>query len=165
MITSPAAAATFAYVSNALPTGFSGKPWAADLHITPNGKFLYGTERTSRTITGFAVDGASGKLTPIGSVETEKQPRGFVIGLKGRYLLAVGQQSHAMSVYSIDPSKGTPSRVKQLPVGRNPQWAEIVELPQRRVYPSPAPSPFLARAARRFAKRKRLSTPTLRAPE
>jgi 6-phosphogluconolactonase len=110
-----------------LPAGFSGKPWAADLHITPNGRFLYGTERTSSTIAGFTVDAKSGKLTPIGNVETEKQPRGFAIDPKGRYLLAVGQQSNGMSVYTIDPGKGTLNRIKQLPVGKNPQWVEIVE--------------------------------------
>lgn len=112
-----------------LPAGFTGKPWAADLHVTPNGKFLYGTERTSSTIAGFAVDSRSGKLTPIGSVETEKQPRGFAIDPGNRYLLAVGQQSHSMSIYAIDPSKGTLNRIRQLPVGRNPQWVEIVDLP------------------------------------
>ncbi len=110
-----------------LPAGFSGKPWAADLHITPNGKFLYGTERTSSTIAGFAVDSASGKLTPIGSVETEKQPRGFAIDPSGRTLLAVGQQSHAMSVYTIDQGSGKLNRIRQYPVGKNPQWVEIVE--------------------------------------
>lgn len=113
---------------SALPAGFQGKPWAADLHITPNGKFLYGTERTSSTIAGFAVD-ASGKLTPIGSVETEKQPRAFAIDPRGRYLLAVGQQSHGLSVYTIDPNKGTLARIKQYPVGKNPQWVEIIDLP------------------------------------
>lgn len=112
-----------------LPAGAQVKPWAADLHVTPNGKFLYGTERTSSTIAGFAVDAKSGKLTPIGSVETEKQPRGFAIDPRGRYLLAVGQQSHAMSVYTIDPNKGTLSRIKQVPVGKNPQWVEIIDLP------------------------------------
>lgn len=113
---------------SALPPGFQGKPWAADLHITPNGKFLYGTERTSSTIAGFAVD-ASGKLTPIGSVETEKQPRGFAIDPRGRYLLAVGQVSNGLTAYAIDANSGKLTRLKQYPVGKNPQWVEIIDLP------------------------------------
>lgn len=112
-----------------LPAGFTGKPWAADIHLTPNGKFLYASERNSNSIAGFAVDARSGKLTALGNTPTETQPRGFAIDPKGRYLLAVGQTSHAMSVYSIDPDKGTLDRIKQLPVGKNPQWIEIVELP------------------------------------
>lgn len=111
-----------------LPPGFQGKPWAADLHITPNGKFLYGTERTSSTIAGFAVDSA-GKLTSIGSVETEKQPRAFANDPKGRYLLAVGQQSNGLSVYAIEAANGKLTRLKQYPVGKNPQWVEIIDLP------------------------------------
>jgi 6-phosphogluconolactonase len=31
---------------SALPPDFQGKPAAADLHVTPDGRFLYGSERT-----------------------------------------------------------------------------------------------------------------------
>src|SRR5476651_1681776 len=34
--------------------------WAADLHLTPNGKFLYVSERTGDTLNAFGVDGANG---------------------------------------------------------------------------------------------------------
>src|SRR5262249_24512829 len=37
-------------IVSALPADFQGKPAAADLHITPNGKFLYGSERVSSTL-------------------------------------------------------------------------------------------------------------------
>src|SRR3989442_7386762 len=40
-------------VVSALPADFQGKPSAADLHITPNGKFLYGSEPTTSTLAGF----------------------------------------------------------------------------------------------------------------
>src|SRR5207245_1172983 len=93
-------------VVSALPAGFQGKASAADLHITPDGKFLYGSERTTSTLAGFQVDPAKGTLTPIGSVPTEKQPRGFGIDPAGRYLLAVGQLSHGLSSYSIDQTSG-----------------------------------------------------------
>jgi 6-phosphogluconolactonase len=114
---------------SALPPGFAGKPSAADLHITPDGKFLYGSERTSSTLAGFSVDGATGTLTAIGSVPTEKQPRGFNIDSTGRYLLAVGQLSHGLSSYSIDPSSGKLTKLKEYPMGKNPNWIEFVDLP------------------------------------
>ena len=53
--------------------------WASDLHLTPNGRFLYAAERTSSSIGAFSVDAATGKLTYLGSTPTEKQPRGFRI--------------------------------------------------------------------------------------
>ena len=115
--------------ASALPPDFQGKPSAADLHITPDGKFLYGSERTSSTLAGFRVDPANGTLTPIGSVPTEKQPRGFNIDSSGRYLLAVGQLSHGLSSYAIDPASGKLTKLKEYPMGKNPNWIEIVDLP------------------------------------
>jgi 6-phosphogluconolactonase len=114
---------------SALPPDFQGKPSAADLHLTPDGKFLYASERTSSTLAGFKVDPAAGTLTPIGSVPTEKQPRGFNIDSSGRYLLAVGQLSHGLSSYAIDPASGKLTKLKEYPMGKNPNWVEIVDLP------------------------------------
>jgi 6-phosphogluconolactonase len=115
--------------ASALPPGFQGKPSAADLHLTPDGRFLYASERTSSTLAGFKVDPASGTLTPIGSVPTEKQPRGFNIDPSGRYLLAVGQLSHGLSSYAIDPASGKLTKLKEYPMGKNPNWVEIIDLP------------------------------------
>jgi 6-phosphogluconolactonase len=115
--------------ASALPPDFQGKPSAADLHITPDGRFLYGSERTSSTLAGFKVDPATGTLTPIGSVATEKQPRGFNIDSTGRYLLAVGQLSHGLSSYRIDPESGKLTKLKEYPMGKNPNWVEILDFP------------------------------------
>ena len=114
---------------SALPPDFQGKPSAADLHITPDGRFLYASERTSSTLNGFKVDPANGTLSSIGSVPTEKQPRGFNIDSSGRYLLAVGQLSHSMSSYKIDADNGKLTKLKEYPMGKNPNWVEIVDLP------------------------------------
>ena len=114
---------------SALPPDFQGKPSAADLHITPDGKFLYGSERTSSTLAGFKVDPTSGMLSAIGSVPTEKQPRGFNVDASGRYVLAVGQLSHALSSYRIEPDSGKLIKLKEYPMGKNPNWVEIVDLP------------------------------------
>ena len=80
--------------------------WAADLHLTPNGKYLYVTERTGSTLTTFSVDGASGKLTYLASTITEKQPRGFAIDPKGRFLVVSGEKSDTISAYKIDDASG-----------------------------------------------------------
>ena len=114
---------------SALPAGFDGKPWAADLHVTPDGKFLYASERTSSTLAAFKVDAGNGMLTLVAHYPTEKQPRAFAIDPGGRTLLAVGQLSHAMSIYGIDPETGKLAKLKEHPMGKNPNWIEIVELP------------------------------------
>lgn len=112
-----------------LPAGFTGKPWAADLHLTPDGRFLYTSERTSSTLAMWAVDAASGELTLIGHEATEKQPRGFQIDPSGRWLLAAGQVSNALTAYRIDAATGKLSRQSQLPMGKGPNWVEIIDLP------------------------------------
>jgi 6-phosphogluconolactonase len=114
---------------SALPRDFQGQPSAADLHITPDGKFLYGSERTSSTLAALKIDPANGTLLPLGSVPTEKQPRGFNIDPSGRYLLAVGQLSHSMSSYMIDAESGKLTKLKEYPMGKNPNWIEIVDIP------------------------------------
>lgn len=100
--------------------------WAADLHMTPNGKFLYISERTASTLTAFAVDGASGKLTYLSSTPTERQPRGFAIDPKGRYIVVTGEKSDTISVYAIDPASGTLKHLNKYPTGRASNWVEIV---------------------------------------
>ncbi len=114
--------------ASAMPTGFDGKPWGADIHVTPDGRFVYASERTSSTIAGFAV-GADGQLTPLGNVATETQPRGFNIDPSGRYLAAVGQLSHGMTVYSIDQGTGKLTKLKSYPTGKNPNWVEFIAFP------------------------------------
>ena len=112
-----------------LPAGFTGKPWAADLHLTPDGRYLYASERTSSTLSTFRVDAATGLLEPLGQTPTEKTPRGFAIDAAGRYLIAAGQDSHSVSVHAIDAATGALGTPKRLPVGKNPNWIEIVEMP------------------------------------
>ena len=115
--------------TSALPPGFTGKPWAADLHLAPDGRHLYASERTSSTITVFEVDAASGHLKTLSQVPTEKTPRGFAIDPAGRYLIASGQDSHAIAVYAIDKASGALTPLQRYTVGKNPNWVEIVDLP------------------------------------
>lgn len=114
--------------TTALPEGFNGKPWAADIHITPDGRFLYASERTTNTLTAYKVDATSGKLTTVGSVPTEKQPRGFNIDPTGRYLAAVGELSDGMTVYAIDQTSGALSKLKSYATGKKPNWVEFLKL-------------------------------------
>jgi 6-phosphogluconolactonase len=99
--------------------------WASDLHLTPNGKFLYAAERTSSSIGAFSVDPATGKLTYLSSTPTEKQPRGFRIDPTGKYMVVSGEKSETISVYAIDGSGGL-KLLKQYPTGKGSNWVEIV---------------------------------------
>lgn len=116
-------------VVDALTSTPGGKIWAADIHIAPNGKFLCASERGSSTLAMFKVDFRDGTLSLIGHIVTEKQPRGFAIDPTGRFLYCTGQLSTRMSSYAIDGGSGELTKLNDYPVGKNPNWIEIVELP------------------------------------
>jgi 6-phosphogluconolactonase len=108
------------------PRDTSNDIWASDLHLTPNGKFLYAAERTSSSMGGFSVDSATGKLTYLGSTPTEKQPRGFRIDPSGRFVIVSGEKSDTISAYAIDPSSGALKAIGKSPTGKGSNWVEIV---------------------------------------
>jgi len=116
-------------IASSLPKGFSGKPWAADIHLTPDGNFLYTSERTSSTLAAFRVNPENGLLTSIDSYPTAKQPRAFGIDPSGRYLLAVGQLSNSLESYAIDQVNGSLTKLREYPMGRNPNWVAFISLP------------------------------------
>jgi 6-phosphogluconolactonase len=100
--------------------------WASDLHLTPNGALLYAAERTSSTIAAFRVDTGTGTLTYLGSIATEKQPRGFSIDPAGRFIVVSGEKSDMLATYAIDSSTGALKPVGRYPTGKGSNWVEIV---------------------------------------
>ncbi|MDY0745773.1 beta-propeller fold lactonase family protein [Paucibacter sp. R3-3] len=120
-------AATLATLQTAslLTPDFSGEPWAADLQLTPDGRFLYASERRSSLLAGFRIDPASGLLGLIGHTPTEAQPRGFAITPDGGWLLSVGQRSERLRVFAIDAETGALQPTAEAPVGRGANWIEV----------------------------------------
>jgi 6-phosphogluconolactonase len=116
------------------PVGPGGPPprntdqdiWAADIHMTPDGKFLYASERTSSTLAAFRVHPDTGEPAYLGSTPTERQPRGFAIDSAGRFLVAAGERSDTLSSYAIDPASGGLHLLGKYPVGEGANWVEIV---------------------------------------
>jgi len=110
-----------------LAPGYKGPIAAADLHVTPDGHFLYGSERRTSSLAGFRIDPARGTLSRVGHWPTETTPRGFGIDPRGRFLLSAGLDSNHLTVYSIRPD-GVLEPVKQHAVGKQPNWVEFVDL-------------------------------------
>lgn len=90
-----------------LPANFSGANTCADIHISPNGKYLYGSNRGHDSIASFKIDENTGKLEFIEHVSTGgKTPRNFAIDPTGRFLLAANQNSDSIVVFRIDEKSG-----------------------------------------------------------
>lgn len=111
-----------------MPEGFSDTRWAADIHITPDGRFLYGCDRTASIITVFSISDDGATLTIEGYQPTETQPRGFNIDSTGQYLVAAGQKSHHIAVYKIAGDNGLLQELARYAVGQGPMWVTISAL-------------------------------------
>jgi 6-phosphogluconolactonase len=113
-----------------LPAGYAGPSFTAEIAVRPDGKFLYGSNRGHDSIAIFAIDPASGRLTPAGHQSTlGKRPRNFAIDPTGAYLLAANQDSDTIAVFRIDKTSGGLTAVGA-PVGV-PRPVSIVFKPSR----------------------------------
>lgn len=90
-----------------LPEGFEEKSFCADVHVSPDGKFLYGSNRFSDSIVTFAVDGKSGELSQAGHTSAGgKVPRNFAISPDGKYVLVANQESDNVVIFERDAVTG-----------------------------------------------------------
>lgn len=91
-----------------LPENFSGKSAAADLHLSPDGKFLYASNRLDlNELVIYKIDENSGKLEYVDRQSTKGlTPRGFAIDPTGNYLLVGNQQSNSLVVFKRDQKTG-----------------------------------------------------------
>lgn len=84
-----------------LDSGYSGENDCADIHLTPDGRYLYASNRGSNTIAIFRVE-KDGSLTAAGHVPCGgRTPRNFAIDPSGRYLLSGNQDSDCIAVFAI----------------------------------------------------------------
>lgn len=89
-----------------LPEDFSGKSFTADLKITPDGKFLYGTNRGHDSIAIFRI-ADDGQLQPVGiEPSLGKGPQNLLITSDGRWLLCANMPGNNLVVFAIDANTG-----------------------------------------------------------
>lgn len=90
-----------------LPADFTGKSTTAEVATTPDGRFVYGSNRGHDSIAVFQADPSAGTLTALGQVSTQgRNPRHFAIDPTGRWLIAANQDGDSLVVFAIDPANG-----------------------------------------------------------
>jgi len=105
-----------------LPKGFTGENDDAEVHVHPNGKFLYTSNRGHDSIVVYAIDPVKGTLTTIDDVPTQgKIPRSFEIDPTGKFLFAENEKSNNIVIFRIDDKTGRLS-----PTGQKLDVAEPV---------------------------------------
>ena len=93
---------------SSLPKGYSKPFTSADIHVSPNGKFLYASNRdSSNTIAIFKIDQLTGKLYLSGHQSTlGKTPRNFNLDPSGNFLLVANQNSNSVVIFKINRQTG-----------------------------------------------------------
>ncbi len=101
---------------NTLPPDFTGNNTCSDLHITPDGKFLYASNRGHDSLACYQIE-VDGNLT---FVERQfcggKTPRNFAIDPTGNYILVGNQDSDTITVFEIKEN-GHMNQVNQMNTG------------------------------------------------
>lgn len=86
---------------------FEEDNYCAEIQVSTNGRFVYGSNRGHDSIAVLAVDEHSGRLTMVESVPTQgKYPRNFAISQNGDYLVVANQNSANLIVFRIDKQTG-----------------------------------------------------------
>lgn len=117
------------------PAPHANAIWSAELQVTPDGRFLYATERTSSTIAVLAQDVRTQSLTLRATVKTEEQPRGMAIDPTGNFILVCGEVSNRISVYRINQASGLLTWESSLGCSAGPRWIEFFPYEEAANYP------------------------------
>ncbi|GLX66208.1 lactonase family protein [Paenibacillus glycanilyticus] len=92
---------------SALPAGFTGYNDAADIHLSPSGRYLYSSNRGHNSIAVFSVDQASGSLTLLQNASCEGDaPRNFLVMPDGSQLLVANQKTGNIVLFSVNEETG-----------------------------------------------------------
>lgn len=90
-----------------LPEGYNKRRWAADIHVSPDGKFLYSSNRDDANDIAIFAIGKNGKLTSVGRHPSMgKAPRNFVIDPGGNFLLVANHSSDSVIILKRDKKTG-----------------------------------------------------------
>ena len=87
-------------------TNVKGDKGSADIHITPDGRFLYTSNRgTANDIAMYKVS-SDGKLAENGHQPVGMHPRNFMIDPTGRFLLVANRDSNSIQIFIINKNFG-----------------------------------------------------------
>jgi 6-phosphogluconolactonase len=90
-----------------VPDDFDGSNSAADIHISPDGRFLYASNRGHDSLVIYYIDPETGELGLAGHEPTRGgHPRNFMIDKQGEYILAANRDDDNVVVFRRDKETG-----------------------------------------------------------
>lgn len=98
------------YIS-ALPLDYKGENLGSAIHISPDGRYLYASNRGHDSIAIFSIDSNSGKVSTVAYTSTEgNHPRDFNLDPTGSYLIAANKDTNNIVCFSVDKATGKLSK-------------------------------------------------------
>jgi len=104
-----------------LPTGFTGTSTTAEIAVSPDGRFVYTSNRGHDSVTMFTTSTTDGTLIAIGWEPTRgRSPRFIGLDPAGRFLSAANEQSDTIVTFRVDPGSGKLAPTGQVINTRSP---------------------------------------------
>jgi len=98
-----------------LPEDYDGQNTTADIHIHPNGKFVYGSNRGHNTLAIFSINDRNGSVKFVGDQSTGgKTPRNFSIHPDGKFLYAANQDTDNILQFEVNGGTGELEPVQEI---------------------------------------------------
>ena len=90
-----------------LDDNYEGKSFCADIHLSKDERFIYGTNRGENSIAVFKRNKKTGTIDKIQNISVHGDwPRNFTLDPTGKFLLVANRRSSNISVYSINTDNG-----------------------------------------------------------
>ncbi|WP_040262620.1 lactonase family protein [Pseudomonas massiliensis] len=90
-----------------LPDTYTGNSRAAEVEVSPCGRFLYASNRGDDSLAVFAIAPASGRLSPCQFMSSGgRTPRFFTLTPNGRFLFALNEDSDTLVAFAVNPDTG-----------------------------------------------------------
>jgi len=119
---------------SSLPRGFKGTMHTAELHLSPDGRYLYlsnrdvtrGAPAHSDSIAVFRVNSRNGDLTPVSHFPTGRIPRAFWLSQSGRYVFVANRGDNTLQLAARDNETGMLSHRTTVATGKSPVWVQSI---------------------------------------
>ncbi|MBP1994008.1 lactonase family protein [Paenibacillus eucommiae] len=90
-----------------LPEDYNGENACAEIQLSSDGRFLYGSNRGHDSLVVFAIDPDTGNLAYVEHVSTQgEHPRHFSLTPDGQFLLAANRDTNNIATFRVDTQSG-----------------------------------------------------------
>jgi 6-phosphogluconolactonase len=112
-----------------IPVEFNDINYCADIHISPSGKYLYGSNRGHNSLAIFSIDQDNGMLSIVDYQPTFGEwPRNFLIDPDGDFIFVANQNSDNLVIFKVNTQSGKLTKTGEVTDIQNPVCIKLLKL-------------------------------------